>query len=384
MPRNTCHMNNKNDLKESYKKKVLILGPSLKKPGGVSNFIKLIFSYFPREKYILKYFPIGQKCRRLYRQLIVFYTLNDIFKYLIRLICYKPDIVHINLSFWFRSFIRDGLYIVLSKLFGCKIMILIHGWNNSFYNKLIKKNILLNTYITFFFNSSDMIVVLGKIFKNKLVEFGIHREKIYLLSTMVEWDKYNFQILSPKENFTVLFMANFVKEKGAYELMKSIPIVIRKFPQNKINFIFAGDGPQKNFLHKMAKQLCIEDNIYFSGYITGNRKFQIYKKSNIFVYPSYYGEGLPTVIIEAMAGGLPVISTSVGAISEVIKDGENGIILRTINETEIAEKIGFFINNPSYIKRMGERNKEKAKNYDVYLVCRKLKKLYEQIYHYQK
>ena len=80
-----------------------------------------------------------------------------------------------------------------------------------------------------------------------------------------------------------------------------------------------------------------------------------------------------------MAAGLPIIATGVGAIPEVVEDGVNGIILSSPDEHELARAVIYLLNSPELMKKMGERNREKAKNYDVSVVCDRLVRIYDEV-----
>jgi len=84
--------------------------------------------------------------------------------------------------------------------------------------------------------------------------------------------------------------------------------------------------------------------------------------SDIFVFPPSAPEGHPWVIVEAMAAGLPVISTDQGAISESVLDGENGFIVDPDSPEQIAEKIALLVKNEKLRKEMGRRSREVYEN----------------------
>ncbi|GAH58255.1 unnamed protein product [marine sediment metagenome] len=108
-------------------------------------------------------------------------------------------------------------------------------------------------------------------------------------------------------------------------------------------------------------------------------KLDYYLKSDIFVFPSYYGEGLPTVLIEAMAVGLPIVTTKVGAITYIMKNGVNGVILDDHSSKSIVAGIEQLLENPQKMDRMKRHNLENAEQYDVQVVTRKMEQYYREI-----
>ena len=90
---------------------------------------------------------------------------------------------------------------------------------------------------------------------------------------------------------------------------------------------------------------------------TGEEKIKLFKSSDVFVLPTYfYVEGQPVVILEAMAAGLPVITTDRGSIKEMISLGENGFIISPSSPGDIVEKVALLIEDEKQRKRMGEKN----------------------------
>ena len=100
----------------------------------------------------------------------------------------------------------------------------------------------------------------------------------------------------------------------------------------------------------------------FVGVVTGEEKAKLFKDADLFAYPTYFHlEGQPVAILEAMASGLPVITTDKGSITEMITDGRNGFIVSPSSPHQIAEKIGLLIANKSLREEMGTRNRSLAR-----------------------
>jgi glycosyltransferase involved in cell wall biosynthesis len=96
--------------------------------------------------------------------------------------------------------------------------------------------------------------------------------------------------------------------------------------------------------------------VSYLGKKYNDEKYEIFQSSDIFVFPTFYhNETTPIVVLEAMMWGIPVISTSEGAISDMITNNETGFIVEKENAEELANKIKFLIENPKICKQMGER-----------------------------
>ena len=80
----------------------------------------------------------------------------------------------------------------------------------------------------------------------------------------------------------------------------------------------------------------ISDRVSFTGYVRGADKVRILKAAGLFVFPSYYGEGCPVSLLEAMAAGLPLVTTRAGGISHIVRDPENGLLLGKVTPQDVA------------------------------------------------
>ena len=127
----------------------------------------------------------------------------------------------------------------------------------------------------------------------------------------------------------------------------------------------------------------IEKNVEFTGYISYDKKVELFKNSHIFLFPTFHGEGFPTVILEAMAAGLPVVTTATAGLIDVIKDGREGFIINSIppNPNDISEKIIRLIEDPNLIERISKNNQKRVKDeFDVKVISKKIVEMYNNLY----
>ena len=122
---------------------------------------------------------------------------------------------------------------------------------------------------------------------------------------------------------------------------------------------------------EMVKRICREDGIEHCvrllGPVSGQEKIDTFMKSDMFILPTY-AENMPNTILEAMAAGLPVISTAVGAIPELIHQGENGFLIEPGDYQDLANRIEMLMENRELRTMMGAKSLEKVKKkYDFLL-----------------
>ena len=153
-----------------------------------------------------------------------------------------------------------------------------------------------------------------------------------------------------KENIDFLFVGRLVKVKNLFYLIKGFSEALKE--NKKIFLHIVGEGQERNKLETLVKKLNITDFIKFHGVLYKENLLKIYQSSDVFLITSEY-ESFCMVATEAMACGLPVISTKVGFLPSLIKDGERGFLVELNNIYELKEKILFFTKNKDKIKDFG-------------------------------
>jgi glycosyltransferase involved in cell wall biosynthesis len=164
-------------------------------------------------------------------------------------------------------------------------------------------------------------------------------------------------------NFIIGCVANFYKTKGLPYLIKAAKIISINQPnQHKSAFLIIGEGKERKKLESLIKKYNLENNVFLLGRIPD--AYRYLKAFDIFVLPSLK-EGFPWIILEAMAAEVPIISTNVGAISEIIENGVDGLLVEPKNSQALAKKIIWLIKNQEKAKEMTIKAKEKLKEFSL-------------------
>jgi phosphatidylinositol alpha-1,6-mannosyltransferase len=164
------------------------------------------------------------------------------------------------------------------------------------------------------------------------------------------------------ENFTLLFCGRLNgphEQKGVDILLKAMPLILK---QHTVTLEIIGSGPRAGEYQALAKRLGVENSVRFLGFIENNKLPGYYSSADLFVLPSRR-ENFPIVLLEAMAVGLPIVSTAVGGVSEAIGDTESGILVQPNDPEKLAEAINSLLDQPEKMKMMGEKGRERAKQY---------------------
>jgi len=140
----------------------------------------------------------------------------------------------------------------------------------------------------------------------------------------------------------ILFVGRLHKIKGIDNLIRAIAVISKEIPSVKLEI--AGGGEEKESLEKLVDELALRENVSFAGMVPNNELVHHYNSARCVAVPSLHlpsgeTEGMPVVIIESMACGIPVIASDVGGISDIVQDGYNGFLFRHGSPEEIAEAI---------------------------------------------
>lgn len=259
---------------------------------------------------------------------------------------------------------------VVAKLFRIKSIIKIYGTDLVFLKRFKLK--WLGRYIM---KNSSNIIAISQYTKNIAIDFGINPDKIevipvgtYYPKDVSERDlhalKNELCLLSNEVIFTI---HRLIPLKGTSYLIRAMSMVIEKYPD--VRLIIGGEGPEKDKLEVLAKELCMEDNILFVGRISEEQLPVYYKLCDVYVIPSIrdkWGntEGLGMPVIEAMSYGKPVVGFDVGGPKYTIEDGVNGYSVKEMDWREMGEKIILLLSTPELRTNMGNSGKSLFKKYE--------------------
>lgn len=164
--------------------------------------------------------------------------------------------------------------------------------------------------------------------------------------------------------------------KGIKYLIKAVYKLSERYPQICVTII--GEGSEKESLENLAKELKIKDRINFLGRVEYKKIAYYYQEASVFILPSL-NEGMSNAMLEALSAGLPIIATDTGGTKELVKDGENGFIIKMKDSQDIADKIEILIKNKNLLRDMGEKSRKKAESMSWENVANQYYFLYKKI-----
>jgi len=184
----------------------------------------------------------------------------------------------------------------------------------------------------------------------------------------------------PKNKNQIISICRFKEKKGLKYLLKALDILNKK--NIKYNLTLIGDGPEKQNYEKLIKLLDIP-NITFTGTLTSKEIKNYLEKSSIFVLPCIIAKNkdrdiLPNVLKEAMAMGLPVITSNICGIQELITNNKSGLLIPPKNPEELAKAIQKLLKNSKLRRKLGKNARKKIqKDFNIKTEVKKLERIFK-------
>lgn len=234
----------------------------------------------------------------------------------------------------------------------------------------------------------DAIIAISEGVKKVLVEGGVDPENVEVISSGIDFSSFeeDSSALTSKDylhcefsfavdDYLVGIVAHLADHKGHQYLIQATKILKQQAP--KIKTIIVGEGPLSMELDRQAKELDVEDIIFFLGFRKDIPK--ILSSLDLFVLSSHL-EGMGSSILDAMASRLPVVATKVGGIPEVVINGETGLLVPPRNPSALARAILRLYSDKTLASRLGQKGYELVhRKFSAEAMADKVVRLYEKI-----
>ena len=259
----------------------------------------------------------------------------------------KPKMVYITPSTWDWGFYRDFITVCLLKHYHCKIVAHFHNkpqiaFTQKWYNKWLYRRFFKDIHTIFLANR------LADSFRMYLDDAHIHicpngmPKILKKISRKEKHTPYNF-----------LFVSNMMAEKGVLVLLEACAILLRKGCEFTCRFIGQWSDVSEQYFNDVCKSKGLVERVHAIGPKYGEEKNAFFANADALVFPTFYhGETFGLVLLEAMQYALPIITTSEGALAEVV-DSNCGFIVEKQNAEALANKMQYLIENPAVGRKMG-------------------------------
>lgn len=173
----------------------------------------------------------------------------------------------------------------------------------------------------------------------------------------------------------ILFIGRLIPRKGFQRVLGALPRV-RQLARRPFEVEVVGTGGMRAKLDQLSEQFGVSDLLRYVGSVPYDTLEKSYQYADIFVLTSL-SEGMPSVILEAMASGLPVVASDVGGNNEIVKEGQNGYLIQGDDTRMLAERLAMLVNDAALQRQMGARGRAMALKYNWGRIMGEYNRLYE-------
>lgn len=333
--------------------RVIITSPSLdpaRNISGISSIVSFIMSHNQSCSYTT--FTLGKSDHESRGAKWLANLLAQYLKWAYLIAAERCAIVHFNLALDRRGVIRDAPLIILRRFFCRRIIVHIHGGDFLTGHEMPG----WMRAVLGFALARGPVIVLSELERATLSRV-IPKARIVVLPNCIDLDEaIRFErVATDDTDLTILFLGRIAEAKGIRTVYQAL--ATSKDKGIRFRFIIAGAGPDEDLYVRKFGELLQED-FEFAGPVTGYEKTNLLKKCHVFVLPSML-EGMPMALLESMAFGLVPITTGVGSIPEVVRDGENGIVVKRQSPEEIADAIKRLSADRAYLNTLGRHARQR-------------------------
>jgi glycosyltransferase involved in cell wall biosynthesis len=278
----------------------------------------------------------------------------------------RPKLVYVPIAQSAPGFLRDCLFLLPSRIARRKVVVHLHG--SQFGDFYRRANISWRWFIRWVLSDVRYFIVLGESLRSIGCEL-VPQQRVVVIPNGVDEGHFTSrnQVVAtqPLPELSVTYLGTLTRAKGYLDVLMAAPLVRRELPN--VRFTVAGEllyADEAEETQRWIASSGIGDITRLTGVLNRTEKAELLATSDVFVFPPRQAEGQPLVILEAMAAGLPVITTNRGAIAETVVDGVNGFIVPAADPEALAASIVLVLQDRELRGRMGRASRDRVlRNY---------------------
>jgi glycosyltransferase involved in cell wall biosynthesis len=317
--------------------RVLMVGPGPNVRGGINSVIAAYLESKSLQMYSFEWlstFDDRSPIRKIVAALRA-YLLGPV-------LISRADIVHVHGAF--RTSVKRKLPLILmAKAMRKRVIFHVHA---STFEKAFDGPVA--PMIRWMLASVDKVIALSPIWAAS-IQSQCPGADVVCLPNPVKVPTRDSVRSSQKKKPRILFLGSLEPRKGFKDLLMAMSAVLARIPAAKL--VFAGDGDIEG-ARRLAAELGISASVTFLGFIRGGRKTWELQRAAVLCLPSY-DEGVPVALLEAMSNGIPVVTTPVGGIPDLVRSGENGLLVAPGDIDGLSRAIVSLLTNPPFSASIG-------------------------------
>ena len=296
---------------------------------------------------------------------------------------WRPAIVHAHASSG-ASFVRKSLVLLLARASGCKTIFHLHGGAFCEY-ALERSGALMRRWIRHTLERSSLVIALSDSWATFLAGFA-PKARVAVVPNAVSLPPARASaapasLAGPADSDAaipgrILFLGRLEAAKGTTELLDAVAHLAPHFPQ--LRLVMGGSGDLEGF-RRGAERRGIGARIDLPGWLDAAARDAELARASVFCLPSH-AEGLPMAVLEAMAAGKAVVASSVGSIPELVRDGENGLLVPPHDGAALARALARLLEDEGLRSRLGASARKTVEaQYSTQAVCGRLAAIYNDL-----
>jgi glycosyltransferase involved in cell wall biosynthesis len=355
---------------------VLLLGPSRSAVSGVSTHVNQLLESALAGEFHLSQFQVGREGRAETRLGVLARILLSPVSFLVCLIRLRPRIVHINTSLEPRGFWRDLIYFLISKALRRRVVYQVHGGAEP--ATFFGTSRLLSGLLRAVLNSSDAVVLLSASDATAFRKFAPRARSIQISNAVpIEDVDLSLQRYASSGDLRVIYLGRLALEKGIFEAIEAIGILRGR--GIAVRLTIAGSGSAEAAIGTAIEAAGLSEAVCLVGAVSGRAKSDLWRRSEVLVFPSYR-EGLPYALLEAMSFGVVPVATPVGAIPEVLQDGDQGLLVPVRAAQPIADALATLATDRLLLHRLAVAARRRVvERYGVQRLAEQFRQLYQKL-----
>ncbi len=215
------------------------------------------------------------------------------------------------------------------------------------------------------FREGDLFLPISERWRHRLVKLGCPSDKIIVHHMGIDCERFTFRprILDKEGNIELVSVARFVEKKGLEYSIRAVAALMDEYP--RLRYTIAGNGELFEDMRKLVEKLGASERIKLTGWMPQDRILELLQKSHILITPSVTAadgdqEGIPVVLMEAMAMGLQIVATIHSGIPELVEEGVTGKLVPERDPEALENALRELLETPDTWSRMGRTGREKV------------------------
>jgi glycosyltransferase involved in cell wall biosynthesis len=337
---------------------MLITVPDLRRGGGVAHFYERLAPYLPGDTRLL---VIGKRLGERGTLSAGARLARDGAGLWRELGADDRSVLIVNPSLDARSLVRDGAVVQAARARGRRVIVFIRGWQDETERTMDGP---LGRALAASFLGADAVVVLASRFRAALRRWG-YEGPVHTATTAVADDALGAADAGaeaasggPGGPLNVLFLSRIRADKGVYEALEAVRLAQQQGLDLRVSV--AGDGPDLPRAARWVNERGV-GHVRFLGDVRGEEKRRLMAASDLYLFPTSHGEGMPATVLEAMAYGMGVVTARVGGLEDFFEDGVHGLVIPDSQPSALAARLETLARDPALRARLGREPQHYAR-----------------------